>query len=364
MIIKIFTVTKNEYDLIEKWIIFYGNIFGYENLVVIDNNSTDKKTLKVYEKFSNRINIYKEDNYENGKQGEHFTKYMTIEKQNCDFLLGCDTDNFLILNDTNTIDKCNYISFFENLPKNINKFLIHSSYDICNIDTNGYNYKNFKLDKPIEHTVFYKNASVCINFFRSKNFVETFNGNHFSITNPDQKPYMTNASMVHYNYTGMKRLEEKSIQIVEGYNYMKVLYPLYEYENSLKNFYHLKNFLIKTDQCAGIHRVRQAFLIFLIYLIINLINKFSCSDEKENLFIKIFYNHYSCTDVFTDPNFIVNRLTYTEDYIIDEIKKEKNKDYSKNVLTIGDIYTILDKEKISKKSININLIKNFLKENN
>jgi len=36
------TMVKDEDDVIEEWIQYYSRLFGYENLFVIDNNSSDK----------------------------------------------------------------------------------------------------------------------------------------------------------------------------------------------------------------------------------------------------------------------------------------------------------------------------------
>ena len=83
MKIKIFTVTKDEYDLIQEFIDFYGYIFGYDNLIIIDNGSTNTSVLEYYNrvKREKNVNIVSETGYENCKQGDHFTKYMLIEKK-------------------------------------------------------------------------------------------------------------------------------------------------------------------------------------------------------------------------------------------------------------------------------------------
>jgi len=94
--IKVICVTKNEYDLIEHFIIYYGYLFGYNNVNIIDNISTDENVIKVYEKYIPLgINVFYEPNYEYNGQADAFNKYMNLEKSKCDFLIGLDTDEFL-----------------------------------------------------------------------------------------------------------------------------------------------------------------------------------------------------------------------------------------------------------------------------
>jgi len=93
---KIFCMTKNEYDLIEDFILYYGYLFGYDNIIIIDNNSTDERVINIYNKYKNMgITIYFENSYENDGQGNAFTKYMNLYKSSCKYLIGLDTDEFI-----------------------------------------------------------------------------------------------------------------------------------------------------------------------------------------------------------------------------------------------------------------------------
>ena len=47
MHVKIFTMVKDEEDIIEYWINYHGSIFGYRNLYIIDNMSTDGTYEKI-----------------------------------------------------------------------------------------------------------------------------------------------------------------------------------------------------------------------------------------------------------------------------------------------------------------------------
>ena len=57
MIIKLFTMVKNESDIIEHWIKYHGKLFGYDNLYIIDNKSDDGtwEIIQDYEKMFKHI---------------------------------------------------------------------------------------------------------------------------------------------------------------------------------------------------------------------------------------------------------------------------------------------------------------------
>ena len=63
MRVKIFTMVKNEDDIIEDWINYHGKIFGYKNLHIIDNYSNDD-TYNILLKYKSKgIHIYREHDY-------------------------------------------------------------------------------------------------------------------------------------------------------------------------------------------------------------------------------------------------------------------------------------------------------------
>ena len=47
MSVKLFTMVKDEVDIIEYWIMYHGKLFGYENLFIVDNMSTDGTFEKI-----------------------------------------------------------------------------------------------------------------------------------------------------------------------------------------------------------------------------------------------------------------------------------------------------------------------------
>ena len=89
------TMVKDEDDIIELWINYHGNIFGYENLFIYDNFSSDK-TFEICNKYRDKgIKIYRARKYK--WKGYYMTKIM--KENNCDIFIPLDVDEFIVLFD-------------------------------------------------------------------------------------------------------------------------------------------------------------------------------------------------------------------------------------------------------------------------
>lgn len=47
--IKLFTIVKDEIDIVREWVMYHGYIFGFQNLYIIDNMSVDGTYEKLLE---------------------------------------------------------------------------------------------------------------------------------------------------------------------------------------------------------------------------------------------------------------------------------------------------------------------------
>lgn len=101
---KVALKTKDESDLLERWINHYGEIFGYENIIIFDNESTDSDVLKVYERYNNRLGCLLQYGLEKGSHNSiHYPEnfpdiYEEISKK-CKYFAIFDTDEFLFFVD-------------------------------------------------------------------------------------------------------------------------------------------------------------------------------------------------------------------------------------------------------------------------
>ena len=122
MRIHLYTMVKDEVDIVEDWLIYHGELFGYDNLYVIDNFSTDG-TYEILEKYRNdkKIFLIRESDYR--KKGAFMRYYMKIhpEGKNCDIAYPLDIDEFITFynREQNIIEPIKTLNYIENLPKDI-----------------------------------------------------------------------------------------------------------------------------------------------------------------------------------------------------------------------------------------------------
>ena len=241
-IARIFSVSKNETDLIEDFIIYHGKIFGFENVIIIDNGSTCKIVLDIYSKYKKKgLIVEKELGYDGLSQGKHFTKYMKKYSLNCEFLIGLDTDEF-IYNGT-------IINTLKSLPKKYTKFIV-KKYMASFPDKSDIKYIDYKFNRPASNiNTFIKEEAIpqkC--FFRSRSFISTVNGCHNGKVLKGDTKYINDIEYYHFHSTGKKRSIERSKCIIDGYKYTNLNYPIFQ---QLKDMINIK------PNSPGIHRVSE-----------------------------------------------------------------------------------------------------------
>src|SRR5210317_1898708 len=111
--IKLFTMVKDEDDIVEDWILYHGTLFGYENLYIVDNMSNDN-TYVIMQKYEEKgVNIYSHPNYlEKG----NIMKQL-IDNNPCTIAFPLDIDEFIVYYDkeSNRISTENIVSYLHNL---------------------------------------------------------------------------------------------------------------------------------------------------------------------------------------------------------------------------------------------------------
>jgi hypothetical protein len=220
---KVFTVTKNEYDLIEDFLLYHGYLFGYENLVVIDNGSTDTRVLDVYERYKPRgVTVVTRLGYKGAQQGEHFTEVMKDYRHAAEFLIGLDTDLFFCVDQSSDRDVVQ--RYLRSLPPSYDIFQM-KKFMMSVVDPRSPNYEGHKLRRPVDSTTFvirdgYAGVSVPHVFFRAANFISTSNGNHEGVTTTGKTWFCSQVIYVHYHETGRQRLYERCRAILIGYGYI------------------------------------------------------------------------------------------------------------------------------------------------
>lgn len=123
MKVQVITMVKDEDDIIENFINYYGKLFGYENVYIIDNKSTDNTyNVCLQYKESHNINLYVHENY--GEKG-NLMKKLILENlhKNYDLFVPVDIDEFLVLFDNNKVlygdNIINYLNTLDNIDNKV-----------------------------------------------------------------------------------------------------------------------------------------------------------------------------------------------------------------------------------------------------
>lgn len=105
---KVAVKTKDESLLIEEWLNHYGKIFGFENIFVFDNESTDCHVLDVYKKYNGSLGcLFQYGDALGDHNSIHYPErygglYEEISKK-CKYFALLDTDEFLVYIEKNKV---------------------------------------------------------------------------------------------------------------------------------------------------------------------------------------------------------------------------------------------------------------------
>ena len=253
---KIFTVTKNETDLIEDFIVYHGNLFGFQNIVVIDNMSTCPVVKKVYNTYMKRgVVVVQERRYDGTSQGDAFTKHMLKYRKACRFLIGLDTDEFFMVNNVGSRGmKLAVERYLSTLPKSASKFLVKDyMWSIPNPESSACNDQMIRRPAVDISTFAIREAVPSKTFFRADKFVSTVNGCHSGQVSKGSTVSTSNKVVyAHYHDTGARRSIERARLIVSGYGYANTDSSLVDQLDSL----------VGVTSSNGAHRVLE-YAIFI-----------------------------------------------------------------------------------------------------
>jgi len=228
MNIIIATMVKDEDDIIEYWIKYYGYIFGYDNLYIIDNYSTDKtyEICQNYIKFG--INLFQKEDYK--KKGEYM---MEIKKNiTCDFFIPVDIDEFIVYIKNNEIN--NYIINYFNILKDTkpNNLLFKMNY-ILPIKTN---YNN-NIFTQFSHGTILNNGRYNKTFIQNsiKNNIKIDHGNHL----PNYKYESTDLYLIHFHQRTSDQHKKKIHNNITGLGYIIDINYLENLPKNIDGYHHV-----------------------------------------------------------------------------------------------------------------------------
>ena len=248
--LKIFLMTKNEFELLEDWIKYHGCLFGYQNLYVVDG-SDEERVFEIYRRYEKLgLNVFYSQTKLNGLARE-LTHLMHVHKGRNNFLIKLDTDEFLAYSNqfkvhTSDLSKSplrrDYL--WSKFWKGILKFF--NSYAHRNDQPHIYNFRQFFASLPItgqrykasltalsipRREYLSKPARVLTkftpnqfthfkSFFHSSSFVEVDLGCHSGVSTQNNGVIDTGLMILHYQNTSIDDSARRAKQVLVSHEYI------------------------------------------------------------------------------------------------------------------------------------------------
>jgi len=239
--VKIYTMVKNEADILEYWIIYHSNIVNFENLYIVDNDSNDN-TSKILEYYKTMgIHTYKYSDY--SKKGDYICNLINNtcngngngNGNNC-IAIPIDIDEFICLKKDE-----DYIVDADIIYEYIKNLKIHGRYSflyyLASVNICTY-YNNPLTD--INHFIIVDNNISSYNnlnkkFFTGSMLLKLDHGNHKGIVKniANTDTYVTNLVLLHFHNRGVFKMIEKCINDIKGLGYIKNIDNLDEIKNAI-----------------------------------------------------------------------------------------------------------------------------------
>ena len=256
--IKLFTIVKDEIDIVREWVMYHGHIFGFKNLYIIDNMSVDGTYEKLLEfQQTHGCNVSQESYY--SFKGEYMTEYIrkfcsekdSTGKYVTPIAYPIDIDEFITIydNKTHTIscNKDEILAYLKNVILQLIDCNEHAffkaNYIMSKImsdapkGNSGYN----NAVRECSHGKYANYGSLAKTFFSSKHVIEhdiqIDHGNHFN----KRAYYPTPLVLVHYHARSYDQMCKKIYNNVAGFDYpVNSVALLQEYVNG-SGGHHVQN---------------------------------------------------------------------------------------------------------------------------
>lgn len=230
---KVILLTRDETDLIEDFLAYWGGLFDAKNVVVVDNGSTCPKVLEAYRKHAAEGGVVIYDPRPFNRANDFMTEHMRriADSGSCEWILPIETDEFVFCHPfLNRSDRPSIHEIREAIHN-------HLSYDIppfigvlrygyfwgSSVDPADDDYVRGSYERPaVDMTRFHDQGWDKL-IVRSRAFARMDQWCHHASCKPGFVKGGTNhLGLLHFHDAGKKRAVERAIPVVEGYGYVTV----------------------------------------------------------------------------------------------------------------------------------------------
>lgn len=203
---KVFCLTKNEFDLIEDFILYYGCLVGYDNIVLIDNGSTDHHVNMVYTKYQSLGVEIIVDKRPMSVQADIMTDIMRMYIDKCMFMLPLDTDEF-VYSVHGRLTRKDLERMLTDLPDFFTGIFYNTIME-C-VPSTGCPHPARELNKFVR-------AYTTKVIVRASAFMWVVPGNHEARTTDGFRTISTDLGILHYHHTDKDRRLQRAVQFLQS----------------------------------------------------------------------------------------------------------------------------------------------------
>lgn len=262
-LVKLVTMVKDEVDIVKDWIIYHGKMFGYHNLYIVDNYSTDGTydVCRYYEKNHGMYLTRRESYGDKGSHMHHIIK--DIGPRNYKYAWPIDMDELVISYDINqhTVSPVNVVPYLNKIYEQTDYGVYKANYIGTKITREG---GHDQAIRQVNRGTYHNYGASAKTFYRYSEFKTTDHGNHHIHGNHSSTDkYMeTSLCLVHYHARSLEQVKQKTINNCTGFGY------------STQDVDSLKQLLANNPSTPGCHHVDRMIKI--------LENKFTiCHDSTD-----------------------------------------------------------------------------------
>ena len=212
---QIFSFQQDEDHLVFDWAIYHGDIFGFENIHIIDHKSGDSYKSKLKKLSELGIKIYPFDGPFIEKRNA-LSDIMLKYVGKCHYLIPLDADEFIVNRLQNRIECRDVQSGLCQASKKA-KNKMHMFKPMCALDN--------KCHDPLIDNNFFRfinslDAKVGMSktFYPANIFLKTDQGNHHGSTSSYNNVYcFTDLALIHFEIFNLEQFKQKVMRGVEAY---------------------------------------------------------------------------------------------------------------------------------------------------
>ena len=222
---KVILLTRDEVDMIQDFVHFYGFLFGYENVIIVDNNSCEPYVLYLYKQFIKKgVTIIKETR--SFKDAHYFmTEHILRLKGTCKFVFPLETDEFLFLPKTDVMTTKKILSVLLNIPEDVS-IIRYGAFLGSIVDTSDESYANNCYSNPARQIKKFYNQDWDKIIIRMSTFEKMTLWCHKAKCNSGTQITCHDIGLLHFHDYGFIKKIQRSIPVIKEYQYVDFNNPL------------------------------------------------------------------------------------------------------------------------------------------